>query len=172
MNFIRYLFFILILIGSTSIGFLISNKYTYRLKELNEILNLINILQNKMKFTRLPLADIFYDLSQISSYPNIAYFFKDISKNIRENSINVAISKVIQENQNMLNLKKEDYKLLIDLAMILGKTDIEGQISEIEQFKILLKSNIHKAQIDVEKNSKMYRSLGTIVGLVIIIILI
>ena len=56
--------------------------------------------------------------------------------------------------------------------MFFGKTDIEGQMSEINLFKELLKNQIKKAEEEKRKNLKMYRSLGTIVGLTIIIILI
>lgn len=55
--------------------------------------------------------------------------------------------------------------------MCYGKTDIEGQMSEINLFKEMLKTKIAKAEEEKKKNTKMYRSLGTITGLVIIIIL-
>ena len=54
---------------------------------------------------------------------------------------------------------------------MLGKTDVEGQISEINQFAILLNGQIEKAMEEEGKNSKMYKSLGTIVGLGIVILL-
>lgn len=171
MELIRYMIFILILVGSTSIGFLVSNRYTYRLNELKEILNRINILENKIKFTHMPLFYIFSELAKIDNNLNIAKLFQSISINLKENSIQNSFDKAIKDNKGLLNLKEEDYKLLKDISLVLGKTDIEGQIAEIEQFKILLKYNITNAQKDVEKNSKMYRSLGTIAGLVIIIIL-
>ena len=44
-------------------------------------------------------------------------------------------------------------------------------MSEIEHFKILLNSNIKNAEEEKEKNAKMYKSLGTIIGLAIVIIL-
>ena len=45
MEFCRYVFLISILAGSTSIGFLLSRGYSDRLKELNDLSNLINILK-------------------------------------------------------------------------------------------------------------------------------
>lgn len=55
--------------------------------------------------------------------------------------------------------------------MFFGKTDIDGQMSEINLFKELLKTQIQKAEEEKRKNTKMYKSLGTIAGLTIIIIL-
>ena len=54
---------------------------------------------------------------------------------------------------------------------MLGKTDIDGQVSEINQFLSLLEGQIVIAEEEKNKNSKMYKSLGTIVGLGIVIVL-
>ena len=70
-----------------------------------------------------------------------------------------------------MNLKNEDLNLIRTFGNMLGKTDVEGQISEINQFAILLNGQIEKAKDEEGKNSKMYKSLGTIVGLGIVILL-
>ena len=62
MGFFRYIFLIAILTGSTSIGFLLSKGYVDRLNELKELSNLINIFQNKLKFSRKPLSEIFEEV--------------------------------------------------------------------------------------------------------------
>ena len=54
---------------------------------------------------------------------------------------------------------------------MMGKTDIEGQINEINQFLILLNGQISNAEEEKNKNTKMYKSLGTIIGLGIVVIL-
>ena len=52
-----------------------------------------------------------------------------------------------------------------------GKTDVEGQISEIEVTLDFIDTQIKNAEYECKKNEKLYRTLGTIVGLAIIIIL-
>ena len=59
MFFFRYIFLITILVLSTSIGFLLSKSYNDRLKELKNISNLINILKNKIIFTKKPFSELF-----------------------------------------------------------------------------------------------------------------
>ena len=68
--------------------------------------------------------------------------------------------------------KKEYVDILKNLSNLLGKTSLEGQISEIELTKNFLETQIKKAEEEERKNKKMYRSLGVILGLVIVIILI
>lgn len=192
MGFIRYIFFILVFTGSTSIGFLLSKRYGDRVKELKILSRSINILQNKIKFTHKPLAAIFKEISQISQESRtsqklqasqtlrmsqnqkenkISEIFLKASKKLQNQNLENAWSEAISEEYFSLNLTSEDIELVKSLGNVLGKTDIDGQMSEIEQFKILLENQIKNAEEEKNKNSKMYKSLGTIIGLAIVIIL-
>lgn len=53
-----------------------------------------------------------------------------------------------------------------------GKTDVEGQLSEISLTSNFLETQIAKSEEECKKNEKLYRTLGTIVGLAIVIILV
>ena len=55
---------------------------------------------------------------------------------------------------------------------MLGKTDVQGQLNEINLNMNFLDTQIRVAEEEQHKNEKMYKTLGTIVGLAIIIILI
>ncbi len=171
MEFLRYVFFIAIISGSTSIGFLLSKEYKYRVIELRCFSNLINILQNKIKFTHKPLQEILEEISNIETNTRITQIFYKTSKNLEKDNCKEALTKAINEEKFFLNLKIEDIELLKMLGTVLGKTDIEGQMSEINQFNILLNNQIKKAEQEHIKNDKMCKSLGTIIGLVIVIIL-
>ena len=55
---------------------------------------------------------------------------------------------------------------------MLGKTDVEGQISQIKLVSTFLEKQINDANEARGKNEKMYQKLGAIVGLIIVIVLI
>ena len=61
--------------------------------------------------------------------------------------------------------------ILNTLGSTLGKSDIDGQMNEINEFKERLNNQIKQAEEEKKKNSKMYKTLGTIGGLVIVILL-
>lgn len=172
MDFLRYLVLILILSCSTSIGFLLSKKYSDRLRELNTIDKLINIMQNKIKFTRMPLKEILQEISSIKENIEISDLFYKVSKKLEIKTTEDAWNEVLEEKKISLNLKNEDINLIKSLGNNLGKTDIEGQMSGINQFSTLLKVQIKEAEREKSKNEKMYKSLGTIIGLALVIILI
>lgn len=70
------------------------------------------------------------------------------------------------------NMNQEDLEVLKTLEKLLGKTSIEGQLSEIELLKTSVDNQIQKAEEERGKNEKLYKNLGIIVGLAIVIILI
>lgn len=78
----------------------------------------------------------------------------------------------VEDCKNFLEFNKEDLRFIISIGNMLGKTDIDGQVSELNLSMGLIDSQIEKAEEYCKKSEKMYRSLGSIVGLVIIIILI
>ena len=67
--------------------------------------------------------------------------------------------------------KQEDKDVLKKLGKLLGQTDVEGQISEIEMTQNFLDIQIEQAEEEKKKNQKMYKTLGVVAGLVFVIIL-
>jgi len=171
MEILRYFFLFGIVAGSTSIGFIISKGYSERLDELNAFNTLINILQNTIKFTKLPLKDIFEQIGNITIKTRVKNIFISCSKKIKDTALEKAWKQAIDEEMDYLNMKNEDFDVIETLGNTLGKTDIDGQMNELNQFKERLNIQIKQAEEEKRKNSKMFKSLGTIAGLVLVIIL-
>lgn len=166
---IKYIFILLVFFISLYIGNLISKRYTLRLKELKEIKNALNILESKIKFTYEPLPDIFIQTSKMLSN-NVSQIFRQASNNMKIENAEEAWEQSLKTV--VTNLDLEDIESLKNLGKMLGKTDKEGQISRIELTKTFIEMQIEKAKIEEQKNSKLYKTLGAVVGLAFVIILI
>lgn len=166
---IKYVILTIILGVSILIGILISRKYKDRVIELTEFRNSLNILENKIKFTYEPLQEIFKQISE-NLENNISSIFENTNKNLKRMNMQEAWNKAIDESK--LNLNKEDISIIKNMGKLLGRTDVEGQISEIKLTSDFIAMQIEKAEKDREKNEKLYKTLGTVVGLAIVIILI
>lgn len=68
--------------------------------------------------------------------------------------------------------KKEDKEALKEFGILLGKTNKEGQINQIKFVSELLERQIEKAEIEKAKNETMYKKLGMIFGIGLVIVLI
>ena len=58
------------------------------------------------------------------------------------------------------------------MGKLLGKTDLDGQVSEIKLVQNFLTTQIDIAEKEKEKNEKLYRTLGGVIGIAIVIILV
>ena len=57
------------------------------------------------------------------------------------------------------------------MSKLLGKTNLEGQVSEIKLTQSFLKKQIEYAEQERQKNEKLYKTLGMTIGLAIVILL-
>ena len=71
-----------------------------------------------------------------------------------------------------ISIKQTDKNAIKKLGNLLGQTDVEGQVSEIEVTQKFLDMQIEEAEEEKKKNQKMYKTLGIVFGLVFVIILI
>ena len=166
---IKFALGIAIIICSTRLGVLLSKKYKYRLDELDEFQNEFKIIENKIKYTYQPLEEIFTDISEISTY-EIKNFFINVAKNIKAKGAEIAWREGIDTSE--LSIKKEDKEVLKEFGTLLGKTNKEGQLNQINFTNELLERQVEKARKEREKNEIMYQKLGLIFGVGLVIVLI
>lgn len=166
---LKYIIIILIFFTSIFIGDLVSKKYILRVKELKEFKNAFNIIETKIKFTYEPLPNIFDETSKLLS-KNIAKIFENTVTYMKQLNAGEAWNRSLEECET--NLKKEDIENIKNFGKMLGTVDKDGQISMLEVTKNFIEMQIDKAKNEENKSSKLYKTLGVIVGLAFIVILI
>ncbi len=169
MQIIKYILLILIFFLSAAIGIAVSKIFENRVKELREFRNNLNIMKNKIKFTYEPLKEIFCDIANESASA-VEKIFEKISIKMENNQLKEVWENSIQEAD--ISLNQEDKDIIKRLGKLLGQTDVDGQLSEIELTESFLDIQIQKAEEAKKKNQKLYKTLGIVMGLVFVIILI
>ena len=157
---------ITIIIICSYIGFLKSKTFENRVLELSKFQNALVMFESKLKFTYEPIKNIFEEISNVI-YKNENNVFFYTSKEKR--NIYKAWCTGIDENKYF---NDEDKNVTKMMGKLLGKTDIEGQLSEIELGLELINKQIKDAEIEKNKNSKLYKTMGVILGIGISIILV
>ena len=166
---IKCFFLIMIFIIATLIGLTISKKYQSRVKELKEMQRALHIFEEKIKFTYEPIPDLFLEISEKTS-KSISQIFEMASKNMNTMSAGEAWEIALDNSKTKLN--NEDIEILKGLAKMLGKTDLDGQVNEIKLTEKFIDTKIKDAEIEKNKNEKLYRTLGITSGLGLVIVLI
>lgn len=169
MQMIKYSMLFLVFITSSLIGKMIAQKYSDRLKELQEMKNAFSIFKTKIKFTYEPIPVIFQEIAQTSEH-HVKTIFETAVNSMKTQNASSAWEIAIECSKN--NLKEEDKQILKTLSKMLGTTDAEGQISQIEVTETFLEKQIKQAEEERQKNEKMYRKLGSVIGLALVVILI
>lgn len=165
---IKILIYSFIFLTTSAIGLLKSKKYIDRVNELKEFKNALNMFKTKIKFTYEPIPEIFNQIYESTdSYTGL--IFKIASTNMKVLTAGEAWNSAI--DTDILSINNEDKDILKNLSKQLGETDLEGQINQIELTSNFINEQIIKAEKDREKNEKLYRTLGMVVGLAIVIIL-
>jgi len=116
MQIFKYCMLFCVFISSVLIGKYISKQYIYRLEELEEIKNALNIFKSKIKFTYDPIPIIFEEISK-NANKNISKLFLLAKEKMENNVASVSWEQAVDEVQ--CNLKEEDKQKVKTLSKLL-----------------------------------------------------
>jgi stage III sporulation protein AB len=152
-----------------AIGMKIANSYKARAYNLKQIKKGLKILETKISYTNEELPDLFLDISKKVA-GDVCRLFFDAGQNMELEFAGEAWEKSVDSTN--LALTTDDKEALKSLGKLLGKTDIEGQLSQLALVNNFLDEQIKEATEAKDKNVNMYKKLGIIVGLAVVIVLI
>lgn len=167
MLFLKGLSLIGIIAICSYLGIIKAKTFENRVKELNKFKSSLIMFKTKIEFTHEPIKNIFEEISKVIYRDKENIFLYTI-----ENSIDICNSWNNSADKLKKDFTKEDIEIIKMLGKLLGKTDINGQVNEIELTKSLIEKQIEKAELEKDKNSKLYKTMGVICGVGICIILI
>lgn len=145
-----------IVLSSTVLGFYYSNRL-YRRKDILQLfINNLKDAQTIIRYESKNLCDVFSEKFTDFKFDNEKRFLPQWSELLKTYD---------------KTLTKSDIRLLMSFAENLGKTDVDGEISHIQMYVELLSSRVSDAQNSINSKSKLYRSFGVSLGLLISIML-
>lgn len=159
-----------VIIGITSyLGFLKSKKLYDREYILREYVTFLKGVRNEIEYC-LNILPNAYEISRQKLNTKLKFVIGNIVNDMLEGN---DLDKSIVDNvNNIIELNNYDKDSIITSLKSLGKSNVEGQINIILNSINNIESLIIEANEYKQKNSKMYKSIGTISGLVIVVLLI
>ena len=116
MNIIKYIMLLILWISMSLIGKIIAKKYSYRVEELEEMKNALNIFKSKIKFTYEPIPEIFKQIAE-NSNKNIAKLFNETILKMGDTSASIAWENTVDNFSG--NLNYEDKQAIKTLSKLL-----------------------------------------------------
>lgn len=159
--------------ASSFLGYMLARDYIKRPQQLREIQSMLQILENEIAFISNMLKDALYKAGTGTKSP-VGFFFREASVILAGGYTDAsdAWTRAVTENIDKTSLNQEDAEILLSFGKMLGSSDYEGQIRNIRLISSQLHIQEQKAEELRKKNESMYRNLGVLGGLAIVIILI
>lgn len=165
----------LVIFSCVALGTKIAWKYRKRPHQIQQLEVQLSSLSSMIDFTATPLPTTFADLSKHFPKETGRIFLELYT--IMSDSDNITITleeayqKVKEKLESELALDEQDWEILESLFFNLGKSHREDQIKIIELAKYQLKTAKEKAEEERRKNEKMWRYLGVLAGLLLVVLL-
>lgn len=165
----------IVVIGASGVmGFIYSNFYLERVKQIRDMQYALNILETEIIYTSLPLSEAM-EFTAEKCGKGIKNVFKKISKMLKEktkHSVYEAFKDACASSKDEIYFGKEEMDILESFMQSLGVSDMEGQKKNFNITIKKLEEIEKKAEAIRAKNERLYRYLGICMGVLIVIILI
>lgn len=166
---IRIMGILLIFLTSTVLGMFLSNNIKNKRERLVKERKMLEEISIMIRFNSLTLKEIIYELENEELFCD--FKFLKILKLMLDKPISFpeAWEQAIKKDDIISESEK---KVLIELGFNLGTTDIDGQLSTLNIYKIRLDKMIEEESEKYRVKGKMYRSLGIMFGAMIGILIV
>ncbi|WP_083238766.1 stage III sporulation protein SpoIIIAB [Caloranaerobacter ferrireducens] len=170
---IRVITSITIILSCTFIGYYLANRYNKRFINLVKLQNCIQLLETEIVYCSTPLPEALENVYNKCD-KSVSFIFKDLKDSLLVNKQMNVYEAFFQQAENLskkLHLNFEDIETLMSLGRVLGISDRDDQQ---KHFKLVL-TQLENCQKDAEEkkqvNEKLYKNLGILTGLAIVILL-
>lgn len=165
---------LLVVSASGLLGILFSNRLSIRYKELNNLRRYMQMLETEVIYGATPLPAALRNISD-KAEGLISRFFSTISDSLEDRSFYTVRDAWTYSAEAVLkdsSLDRADIELVKSFGNILGCSDREDQKKHFELFYLQIKHQESAAQEEINRSAKMYRSLGFLLGIAVVVVLI
>lgn len=161
------------IIGLTAyLGNLKASKLKQREYILREAVTFFNLVENEMKYMMSILPNA-YEAARQKLTTQLKDAIGQISIDmVKFENLDVVDRSIVYNISKINSLTDYDKNIISSTLKNLGRNDLESQINIIENGIAILDSQIKEANEIKTTNSKLYRTIGTITGIMIVVIFI
>ena len=166
---------LLIISASTTFGFYQASRYVQRTKQIRQLIHALKRLEADIQYGLTPLPDAFTKLSDTMTAP-LSTIFNDmgnqLSQQQREQSLQEMWRDVLEQHWIHTSLKQAEKDILIQFGSLLGMSDALDQQRHFELVINRLELEEKTAKEDQTRYESMWKSLGTLLGILLVILMV
>lgn len=157
---------------TTYLGISKASSFKKREEMLKEALTFFNLVENEIKYMMSILPNA-YEVARQKLNTELKDAIGEIVVDMLENDNYEASYMSIANNiGGIKDLTEYDKNIIISTLKNLGRSNIDAQMNILENAKQVINVQLDDAIKYKEKNSKLYKTVGTVVGIMTVIVLI
>ena len=161
---------IMIVIGCGYIGVYKAKKLRDREYILRDMVTFLGLVENEIRYM-LSILPNAYEVSRQKLLTSLKISIGQIVVDMLASDSEFGIDQSIVRNISSLEgLTEYDKNVFLSTLKNLGRSDLDGQINIIENSINIIENQIKEANDIKLKNSKLYKTVGIIAGIMIVII--
>jgi stage III sporulation protein AB len=164
---------ILILFSASMVGWQIGKYYAFRPVQLRTLLVALQMLETEIVYGLTPLHRAFVKTGHRIQKEVGQIFLTTAELLITEEAVTAAegLNKAIEKHWPQTALRKEEKQVLMSLGEVLGSSDRHDQQKHLRLAITHLRGLEEEARVEQAKYEKMYKSLGFLGGLLVVILM-
>lgn len=159
----------IVLLGCSYLGFGLGNYYVRRHKFISDLITFANHLKVEISFAKSNLTQIIESHIEESDAN-----FKSVLKGYRntlKNSDYITVE-VLKNNINTIYLEENEKEQMLQFFNFLGKSDADNQVEIINKSLNIFNNFLKTSDSEKQKYSGMYKKLGVLIGIFILVIIV
>ncbi|MFP4698411.1 MAG: hypothetical protein ACLFMO_06870 [Eubacteriales bacterium] len=172
--FLKIIGAIITITSSALIGLYFSKSLSFRLEDLKQLKKIMIMLRGEIKYSLSPLPEALEQISKRSHYP-FKEFLQKVGEELKKyngQDLQKIWEQEIDKTLLKTYLKKGDIAKLKQLGETLGYLDKEMQLNTIDMYLEQLEEEIKYAIDHNSQTGKLYKNIGLLGGILIVIVFI
>lgn len=152
----------------------ISSRYRRRVQNLEELVLTLEMFLTEIRYGLTPLPRVFEELGHRVRRP-VGNLFCEAAALMKDGEGHSALEcwkKAAGKYEHELCFMPGDLQLLEKLGKVWGKGDKEGQARQVALVQELFRQALEEARLEQHKNEKIWKYLGLLGGMTLVIFLI
>jgi stage III sporulation protein AB len=164
---------VLIIGAATLFGFLKAAHYVRRPKQIRSLISALGRMETEIMYALTPLPEAFASLSKQVAEP-LSSLFRITSERLSK-SDGKSTREIWQWSVNDVwtrtSMKQAEQEVVLQLGTVLGLTDRSDQIKHLRLAISQLQTEETESREEQSRYEKMWKSLGVLIGALIVIVM-
>ena len=157
---------LVILCGSSYIGFSVNKSYRRRVRLYNDLLLFCGSVKSQISYFKLKLYDVI-EKSKRNGGRDFTYICNTAQESLKNNDFPII---KLEDLSQLYFLGENECAVISEFFSVLGSSDCKNQTEQITGFEKIFGSFSETAKTDLKTKGSLYGKLGIFLGLFVAII--